>query len=1140
MSVNKRDSLFPPSSIGRAQGGLLPRTSSRESLTAHPLLSPTIPGSSASSVSSASSSSLDSNATPMPATRYVPYTPRQRGGITTATTGTTMQSSIQASPQHHPFHGDATSKLQLMNLKAAAQKGGLDAASTGWAILEKLGTETDHGPEWNEIWNAISVGKATLLLPLEANTTNEPITTEFIKDHVAFWDGSTQRNAPMVTLSGLRGTMSDEILTIRSSLDTSSKPFKAILDPTTRSSAFLSLPPLPLLLSQPSPQSSGSGSPATPPPLLPPSPKYPTAPVYPAYSLTSHHPSLPLPPRPTGSSSKPPLPPRPRPSIPPTNSTAASRLSNPFASLFGRASTPTPPASPTTVPPPLHPAPSSSPTDSNVPHATAEGTEHPIGVPAFTISRRIVRRDVARSIVRALHAEIRLGLAPSGAPSWVAERTEEFAERIGLLPFVKIKGARNKAEEGGVGGYAIGTGVSKEESMQELGSRFQDFYDEIEEQLQKRKWKGRRSFGKGLVLHHLNGSISSSVDSITEDEKADKDSIREDGDDTEKESEGDEKQDKVERPEDEQEKRIREVLEAVERAICCTFYDRLFLQPFADDATHDEALSSRIAAVNLLDLTLSHLGVDVGESSTEVEAVVKACGEALTQLDSLCRSPAEKAAILVSAHKILVDGLSRLPPINLKSDEQILDDKTPRAGTFSRRITQDDTEDEPLSPVQRVLQDSPAPATMVLSPESTEPPPNPLTESPVTQTKHLSADGSGTLNVPVRAPSPRLTISPPPPPTAPTPVSGDLILPLMIFAAVKANPPHLVSHLLYTQRFRNQTIGGEESYCLINLMAVAEFLENVDLAALGLTESEKTVISTAELTPITINRTGLGSEPTSPHGGHASLRGRVEQQVDAIAGSANKVISGVVDSSFGVLRALLPGQPSASAEGADADLQESAPWNAARPGFNLLRRDTGFSIASLAASLPGARSKTPVQKEEEAGQQLVEVPSRPGSIRSVHAPDESSSEADSGEEDEEDEEEEEHDTRSIRSFESMMSSRSHKRRKPPPGRKSITDRLASMSGLARLSHNASQDAAKASPPASRRSSLLLPQPQPRVESPGSSRAASPIAIRIPPPNPRFLECTEDDIKVSEVGELLREYKRLVEAVRAMGGFHEDS
>lgn len=155
---------------------------------------------------------------------------------------------------------------------------------------------------------------------------------------------------------------------------------------------------------------------------------------------------------------------------------------------------------------------------------------------------------------------------------------EEFAEREGLLPFVKIKGARNKTEEGTSGGYVIGTGISKEEGMQELGIRFQDFYDEIEDQLQKRKWKGRRSFGKGLVLHHINGSLSSSADSITEDEKAEKDSIKDDGEDTEKESEVDEKQEKLDRQEEQREKRIREVLEAVERTLCCVFYDRYVLQ----------------------------------------------------------------------------------------------------------------------------------------------------------------------------------------------------------------------------------------------------------------------------------------------------------------------------------------------------------------------------------------------------------------------------------------------------------------------------------------------------------------------------------------------------------------------------------
>jgi hypothetical protein len=87
--------------------------------------------------------------------------------------------------------------------------------------------------------------------------------------------------------------------------------------------------------------------------------------------------------------------------------------------------------------------------------------------------------------------------------------------------------------------------------------------------------------------------------------------------------------------------------------------------------------------------------------------------------------------------------------------------------------------------------------------------------------------------------TPLLTLSPP---KTPTPVSGDILLPMIIFSVVKANPHQLVSHLLYTQRYRNKSFGGEESYCLINLMAVVEFLENVDLAALGLKDSESKIL----------------------------------------------------------------------------------------------------------------------------------------------------------------------------------------------------------------------------------------------------------------------------------------------------------
>lgn len=209
------------------------------------------------------------------------------------------------------------------------------------------------------------------------------------------------------------------------------------------------------------------------------------------------------------------------------------------------------------------------------------------------------------------------------------------------------------------------------------------------------------------------------------------------------------------------------------------------------------------------------------------------------------------------------DGLSRLPPIRLKPEDEIVGEKTPRTASFERhdnRINRgegtrgrhqgSETEsigDDVESSVVTTHTDVPSP-TIVLSHEESlaqthfEPPRISGTITASQDDQHLSpTDRSSSRNVsPVRSGSPRSAL---PPPTSPTPVSGDIILPLMIFAVVKANPPRLVSNLLYIQRFRRQAAsGGEEGYCLINLMAVAEFLENVDLAALGLGESERTVI----------------------------------------------------------------------------------------------------------------------------------------------------------------------------------------------------------------------------------------------------------------------------------------------------------
>lgn len=432
--------------------------------------------------------------------------------------------------------------------------------------------------------------------------------------------------------------------------------------------------------------------------------------------------------------------------------------------------------------------------------------------------------------------------------------------------------------------------------------------------------------------------------------------------------------------------------------------------------------------------------------------------------------------MVLSLLRLPLDGLSRLPPIRLKSEAELENQKSPEAShVLSDRAARPDAVPSlDTSPPPIIVSDSKT-QIQVESPVGIEDEGTAFTASNTSVTpSHIGQEGALHTNGTRSIEASVAPISTPSRSSSPTPVSGDIILPLMIFAVVKANPPHFVSHLLFTQRFRNQRIGGEESYCLVNLMAVADFLENVDLKALGLGESEKKVMrfvllfqllpwphastSTADLTPIPVHRAALESQtpPVSPEGVPARLRRGVEQQVDAIAGSANKVISGVVDQGFGVLRALLPGTSvdtqATSSENPNAD-HEVAPWNAVRPGFGLLRRESGFSIASLAASLPGRdRAKSFASATgstaEESGQMMVDVSSRPGSVRSVYGSDlESSVDDDSQEGEDEEEDDDRHDARSIRSFESMMGRAARRRRT----RKSLSDRLASMPGLARLS-----------------------------------------------------------------------------------------
>lgn len=189
-------------------------------------------------------------------------------------------------------------------------------------------------------------------------------------------------------------------------------------------------------------------------------------------------------------------------------------------------------------------------------------TDHVLGVPAFTITKRIIRKDLAKSLLRALHAEIRKDL--THAPSWVADRIDDFVAKNGLLPFVKAKSKGSKLVVDGnavsivSGGYLVSTGVVSEDGMEGLGRLFQEFYLDLEEELERRKWKHSSVKSHG---HHTNGSPIVSSENTSSDEKA-MDSPEEkekDGED----SEGGEK-----------EKKIREILDVVERTICSLFYDR--------------------------------------------------------------------------------------------------------------------------------------------------------------------------------------------------------------------------------------------------------------------------------------------------------------------------------------------------------------------------------------------------------------------------------------------------------------------------------------------------------------------------------------------------------------------------------------
>lgn len=338
---------------------------------------------------------------------------------------------------------------------------------------------------------------------------------------------------------------SENTLTIQSTLPTSSKPFKLLLDPATRPSTLLSLPPLPVLPTSPSATPTSVASVGSLNSHI----------GYPRVQAYRYIPAIPLPPR-SSQQQKPPLPPRPgaNPNAKTlSTSSNVSRLSNPFASLFGSRSSSTPISSPSSTPislssPHAHPLDTtggSSDKNAEKPKDIDKEKDHVIEVSAFTIAHPIIRKDVIKGMGKCFKSQIRGALADSDvgtvSPSWVVDRTLDFCKNllssVGSVPRRPVEASKGSDHNSVLSVMSL----SDEEDPSEVVQAFQVFYESLENELRSK---------------------------IEEDKRKEKDRGKEKlGEEEAKE--------KLEKEKEDREKRIQGVIERVEQVLTSLFYDRL-------------------------------------------------------------------------------------------------------------------------------------------------------------------------------------------------------------------------------------------------------------------------------------------------------------------------------------------------------------------------------------------------------------------------------------------------------------------------------------------------------------------------------------------------------------------------------------
>ncbi|CDS00412.1 related to Phosphopantothenoylcysteine decarboxylase [Sporisorium scitamineum] len=832
-------------------------------------------------------------------------------------------------------------RIQLQQMQDEARRLGLNEKSAGWLILEALQAATEG--EWAAVAELLANGDATLLLPRDPPsvfTSASQLSASFAYDHTIFNASSASAAKPMpsvvpeslpiLTLSGLRGSLSRA-----SSHDkTPNTP-----EQTTQTESFdLTLQTFVVKTSQSSVSDlKDAGSRQETLDMLASLPNVTTPDDprcwYPTFSLSAANAQFPLPPplnartasvedqtagkNRTRSNSK--------------LNAASSRASASFASIFGgsgrerrRQASTTIEAAGSEMVDVQRLSANAAHLDLGSSHATGapqEGSELSSGaqtssslgvelrddnkeesnedatttqdssnvsVTASESSRRtisvwvvdhLVRRSaVMRTIRKTLDARIKKRLSTANIPESIAEVVASFAATY--LPPVPSLSDASTSRSG------VDTNRSRASSPvnianppylanpDDMSDNFQDFFNSIRDQLYKLDSSDDKHSQKEEDAVQADPASSAFATLVTQRDEHD---------------------------------RIERQLETVESVLCEEVYDRIFCPASSRDCYHDDALASRIAALNVLGLSLRHLGLDVPSERLQgdgqeveqsnalldgLDRIVRQCGAELQRLESAsCRSPQAKLEVLVRAHKIAVEGAAELPSIKMRDDDADADDQANEA----------------------------TPATAKRAGDST---------------------------------------------------SADLILPILIYSIVSSNPSRLASNLLYIERFRAESlVQGETSYCLVNVQAAVAFLENVDVKDLGLDSNQIGAhLRVADANGEQAARPSAGSQSAHDKGAAtatlampARIRGRLTQEIGDLAGASNKVITGVMGSSISAFSRMMGASangPGSSNVG-DASTVDSTGRKRTKSSasLNVAVPSGGAGAANVASSPAGATSR---------------------------------------------------------------------------------------------------------------------------------------------------------------------------------------